>query len=97
MRHAKRMTRLLALALAAALFLPVIGSALAAAYPYETTSMDDVNMRSRANTTSIILKRIKAGDTVRILGVTGSFYKVEFDGKTGLCHEGIYRRNRPVA
>ena len=89
MRHAKRMTRLLALALAAALFLPVIGSALAAAYPYETTSMDDVNMRSRANTTSIILKRIKAGDTVRILGVTGSFYKVEFDGKTGYAMKGF--------
>lgn len=83
------MTRLLALALAAALFLPVIGSALAAAYPYETTSMDDVNMRSRANTTSIILKRIKAGDTVRILGVTGSFYKVEFDGKTGYAMKGF--------
>lgn len=45
--------------------------------------MDDVNMRSRANTTSTILKKIQKGDTVTILGVTGSFYRVEFDGKTG--------------
>ena len=40
-------------------------------------------MRSRANTTSTILKKIQKGDTVTILGVTGSFYRVEFDGKTG--------------
>lgn len=45
--------------------------------------MDDVNMRSRANTTSVVLKKIKAGDTVTILGVTGSFYRVKFEGKTG--------------
>ena len=83
MRHGNRWARLLAAVCAMALFLSVISPALAAKYPYETVSMDDVNMRSRANTTSTILKKIQKGDTVTILGVTGSFYRVEFDGKTG--------------
>ena len=83
MRHGNRWARLLAAVCAMALFLSVISPALAAKYPYDTVSMDDVNMRSRANTTSIIRKKIQKGDTVTILGVTGSFYRVEFDGKTG--------------
>lgn len=83
MRHGNRWARLLAAVCAMALFLSVISPALAAKYPYDTISMDDVNMRSRANTTSTILKKIQKGDTVTILGVTGSFYRVEFDGKTG--------------
>ena len=83
MRHGNRWARLLAAVCAMALFLSVISPALAAKYPYDTISMDDVNMRSRANTTSTILKKIQKGDTVTILGVTGNFYRVEFDGKTG--------------
>ena len=83
MRHGNRWARLLAAVCAMALFLSVISPALAAKYPYDTISMDDVNMRSRANTTSTILKKIQKGDTVTILGVTGSFYRVEYDGKTG--------------
>ncbi len=83
MRHGNRWARLLAAVCAMALFLSVISPALAAKYPYDTISMDDVNMRSRANTTSTILKKIQKGDIVTILGVTGSFYRVEFDGKTG--------------
>lgn len=83
MRHGNRWARLLAAMCAMALFLSVISPALAAKYPYDTVSMDDVNMRRRANTTSTILKKIQKGDTVTILGVTGSFYRVEFDGKTG--------------
>lgn len=83
MRHGNRWARLLAAVCAMALFLSVISPALAAKYPYDTISMDDVNMRSRANTTSTILKKIQKGDTVTILGVTGSFYRVEFNGKTG--------------
>ncbi len=83
MKHKKRWMRFLAVACAFAMLLPIATSALAATYPYDTISMDDVNLRSRANTTSIILKKIQAGDTVTILGVTGSFYRVKFDGKTG--------------
>ncbi len=57
--------------------------ALAEKYPYETMCMEAVNLRKNANTTSTVLKRIAAGDTIKILGVSGSFYKAEFDGKTG--------------
>lgn len=83
MKHKKHWMRFLAVLCALAVMLPVATSALAATYPYDTVSMDDVNLRSRANTTSIVLKKIQAGDTVTILGVTGSFYRVKFDGKTG--------------
>lgn len=85
MTHQKRGARMLAALLAAALFLPLFSQAFAAAYPYETISMDDVNLRSRASTSSTVLKRIKAGDAVTILGVSGGYYKVQFDGKTGYC------------
>lgn len=83
MRHGNHWTRLLAAVCAMALMLSAAVPALAAKYPYDTVSMDDVNMRSRANTTSTILKKISQGDTVTILGATGSFYRVKFDGKTG--------------
>ena len=61
MRHGNRWARLLAAVCAMALFLSVISPALAAKYPYDTISMDDVNMRSRANTTSTILKKNPEG------------------------------------
>ncbi len=83
MRHGNLWARLLAALCAMALMLAAIAPALAAAYPYDTVSMDDVNMRSRANTTSTILKRIKMGATVTVLGKTGKFYRIKFDGKTG--------------
>lgn len=83
MKHGKLWSRLLAVVCAFALIVPLFTTALAASYPYDTVSMDSVNMRSRANTTSTVLKKIKAGDTVTILGVTGSYYRVKFDGKTG--------------
>jgi len=83
MKHGKLWTRILSVVCVLALILPMISTALAASYPYDVISMDDVNMRSRANTTSTVLKKIKAGDLVSILGTTGDFYRVKFDGKTG--------------
>lgn len=83
MKHEKRWLRLLAAVLVLMLVLPTVTSALAASYPYDTISMDDVNLRQRANTTSTVLKKIKSGDAVTILGATGQFYRVEFDDKTG--------------
>lgn len=83
MRHGKRLARLLCCMVVVSLLLPLVSAALAASYPYTTVSMDDVNMRSRANTTSVVLKRIKVGDTVTVLGVSGNFYRITFDGKTG--------------
>lgn len=87
MKHGKLWSRLLAAACALALIAPLFTSALAASYPYDTVSMDNVNMRSRANTTSTVLKKIKVGDTVTILGATGSYYRVKFDGKTGYAQK----------
>lgn len=83
MKHGNLWTRLLAAVCAAVLMIAALPSALAVKYPYETISMDDVNLRSRANTTSMVLRKIKAGDTVTILGASGKFYQVEFDGKKG--------------
>ncbi len=83
MKHGKCWLRFLAAVCVFTLLIPLIPSALAASYPYDTVSMDDVNMRSRPNTTSTVLKKIKSGDTVTILGVTGKFYRVEFDGEKG--------------
>ena len=83
MKHGKLGLRLLAVVCVLSLLLAMIPSALAASYPYDTVSMDDVNLRSRANTTSTVVKKIQAGDAVTILGATGDFYRVKFDGKTG--------------
>ena len=83
MKHGKLWARILSAVCVLALILPMISTALAASYPYDTTSMDDVNLRSRASTNSTVLKKIKAGDLVSILGTTGDFYRVKFDGKTG--------------
>ncbi len=83
MKHGKLWARLLAVVCVLALVLPTFSTALAASYPYDVISMDDVNVRSRANTTSTVLKKIQAGDTVSILGTSGDFYRVKFEGKTG--------------
>lgn len=58
-------------------------AAVAATYPYDTTCMENVNLRQKANSTSTILKRIQAGDTITVLGVSGSYYQVKFAGVTG--------------
>ena len=97
MRHSKLWIRALAAVTVLALLAPVAMSALAATYPYETISMDDVNLRSRANTSSVVLKRIKAGDTVTILGVSGDFYRVSFDGSTGYAMKRYIDGTDPAA
>ena len=97
MRHSKLWTSALVAVTVLALLAPVAMSALAATYPYETISMDDVNLRSRANTSSVVLKRIKAGDTVTILGVSGDFYRVSFDGSTGYAMKRYIDGTDPAA
>lgn len=89
MKQAKRWMRLLAALCVMALALPLLPAARAAAYPYDTISVEDVNLRKRASTSSLVLKKIKAGDTVTILGTTGSYYKVKFEGKTGYAQKAF--------
>ena len=83
MKHGKHWARLLAAVCVLTLLLPLVSSALAASYPYETISAEDVNVRSRASTNATVIKKIKSGDAVTILGSSGNFYRVKFDGKTG--------------
>ena len=69
--------------------LPLLQSAQAAvSYPYDTVSAANVNLRRSANTSSVILKRIEKGDTVTVLGASGKFFKVKFDGVTGYAMKG---------
>ncbi|MDD3334719.1 MAG: peptidoglycan-binding protein [Eubacteriales bacterium] len=79
--------RCLAALLAVLLVMPAWITAFAATYPYDTVSMDSVNMRRYANTTSTILKRINEGDTVTVLSAKGSYYEIKFDGKTGYAQK----------
>lgn len=81
-----RIRRWLAFLLAALLVFSTLSTALAAGktfQSYQTTSMSNVNLRKRANGTSTILKRIKVGDTVTIVGKSGNYYQIQFDGKEG--------------
>lgn len=83
MKITKIGARLLAVILVSVLMLAFATTAFAASYPYETTSMDDVNMRRNPNSSSTILKKIESGDAVTVLGATGSYYKLKFEETTG--------------
>lgn len=78
-----RVLRALAFALVIALALSSLVYAAATTYPYDTTSGDSVKLRKSANTSSVVLATINAGDSVTILSKTGKFYKVQYNGKTG--------------
>ena len=55
----------------------------ATTYPYETICMENVNLRKTASGSAVILKRLQAGETVKVLGASGSYYKLEAQNKTG--------------
>ena len=97
MKHGKLWARLLAAVCVLALVLPTVSTAFAASYPYDTVSMDDVNLRKKANTTSQVADRIKEGDTVTILGASGDFYRVRFEGKTGYAMKAFIDGTDPSA
>lgn len=71
----------LALALMLGVLLPTV--AVAVAYPYETESGESVKLRKSANTSSIVLANINAGDTVTVLGKSDGYYKVKYKNVTG--------------
>ncbi len=72
------------MALAALLLMLAVSMALADAYPYVGTTNDDTNMRRTPNSSQAnIIARIPEGDTVTVLGASGNFYRVEYDGRTG--------------
>ncbi len=57
--------------------------ALAATYPYETTCVENVNMRAKASESAGIMKRLKAGDKITVTATTGQFYKIKVGKDTG--------------
>lgn len=78
-----RSMRALAIALGMILALSSVVYATAETYPYDTKSGESVKLRRYANTTSVVLATINAGDAVTILGKSDNFYKIQYNGKTG--------------
>lgn len=58
-------------------------AALAAAYPYTTTTNAKVNMRRSASSSSAVLERIPNGAAVEVTGESGNYYKVKYNSHTG--------------
>ncbi len=60
------------------------GVAMAVSYPFTGVTNDDTNMRSAPNSTvSNIICRVPDGETVTVIGASGNFYHIQYDGKTG--------------
>ena len=58
-------------------------AALAAAYPYTTTTNAQANMRGTAVSSAAIIKRVPGGASVEVVGATGNYYKIKYDNVTG--------------
>ena len=97
MNQRARGRRWLAGLLCCCLLLAVVFSALAATYPYETVCIENVNLRKSASGSATILKRVEAGASVKILGVSGTYYKIEFDGVTGYAVKNYVDGTSPGA
>ena len=55
----------------------------AATYPYMSVTNDKVNMRRSANGVSVVLERLEQGESVSVVGESGSYYKVLYNDRTG--------------
>ena len=78
-----RLQRMTAILCGIMLAVSALGSVSAATYPYDVQSADSVNLRRSASSSSTILAYISQGDTVTLLGETGSYYKVQFGDIVG--------------
>lgn len=58
-------------------------TALAADYPYDTVTNNNVNMRRNASSSSTVLERLDDGDRVTVLGESGNYFRVSYNGRTG--------------
>lgn len=52
-------------------------------YPYEVTTIDSVNMRSQPKNNAIVLERISKGTVVVVIGESGDYYEISYNGRTG--------------
>ena len=74
----------LTMLLAALLLVMSAVTAGAASYPFTGVMTDDTNMRSTANSyASNVIRRIPEGDIVEVIGATGNFYHIKYDGRSG--------------
>ena len=71
-------------AVIAALLTLACGVALAAlSYPFLTTTTDSVRLRKSASKSATVLATVPSGAQIEVLGKTGSFYQVKYNGKSG--------------
>ena len=70
-------------ALCALALVLLCAAALAQDYPYETIVNANVNMRRSASSSSTVLNRLKQGEEITVLGVSGNYYRVSYAGRTG--------------
>ncbi len=83
MRQGARTSRWVAGLLCVCWLVSIMGVALAVPYPYEAVCGENVNLRKTASASAVILKRLQAGDSVTILGVSGSYYNLKAGGVAG--------------
>ena len=69
--------------LAVLLILTVTAALAAERYPYTTTTTDRVNLRRSASSTAVVLTRVPKGDTVTVIGKSGSYYRVTYGRYSG--------------
>lgn len=75
--------KLLSAALVLVLALCLCFSALAETYPYQTTTTAKVNLRRSASSSSTVLLQVPKGDTVTVMGRSGSYAQVVYSGVSG--------------
>lgn len=78
-----RMKKCLGLLTAVLLLFVTCASALAASFPFVTTTSADTTLRKTASSGGKALADIPAGATVVVSGESGSYYKVTYGGDTG--------------
>ena len=70
--------------LAALLVVVLACTALAESYPFGGTINAETNMRRTPKSNeSNVITRIPEGEGVTVIGASGNFYRIEYDGKTG--------------
>ena len=83
MRRMMNMVNMRRMILAVVSLMLLAGTALAIEFPYFTTTTDSVNLRRSASTAAAVLTEIPAGSDVEVLGESGSYYLLTYDGRTG--------------
>ena len=71
-------------AMAALLMTMVCSLALAAlSYPFTSVTTDSVRMRKSPSSSAVVLKTLKQGASVEVLGASGKYFEVKYDGQKG--------------